>query len=290
VDDIARSFKVGPQQLALFATGFRSLFGGKRQKKILEDYFKDCKLSSLTKPMVSVVALNATRSELTTFHPFEPGRETPDPRIVDVALASAALPMLLPLFSTHRTHEDRIDDLIVDGGLSANNAIMVAISDAILYLSNVNGPPPLSSLDALSRITILSLGRREPKSSSKMNELDRFLFPRKQTQTEYDYGWLWVLYQGLTSFRVLVDASDAAAARYARDVMGPRRFFRFDPEMNGLHALFTVIRCPQQFIKKIENQADHVWNGGDEKAQKNELVTWISKHWMEAPRQERRTA
>jgi uncharacterized protein len=119
-----------------------------------------------------------------------------------VALASAAAPLYLPTVSVG-SHDNHID-----GGVWANNPVMVAITEGIRYFSR-----PIDEVIVVSLGTGTSVPRIAPRDFRGMGILD------------------WV--HGQRIVNVVFDAQSSSAHHAAKLLLGEDRYLRIDAELSS---------------------------------------------------------
>ena len=120
-------FKIGPFGELLFSLKqaiVKSKYSEKTLRKALEDVFKDRKIGS-SQNLLCIPAFNITEFKPRIFKKdYRHLNQDAEKTFVDVALATTAAPTYFPI------HE--IDDVqYVDGGLFANNPIMVGLTESV---------------------------------------------------------------------------------------------------------------------------------------------------------------
>lgn len=112
-----------------------------------------------------IPAVNLATHESRVFKTaHDPKRNADDQRtLVDVAVASSAAPIILPIASVRNTHLHEQSSYFVDGGLWANNPVLVGLVEA-LHITDPN-----------REIEIVSIGTCPPPSGGALlpNEVQR---------------------------------------------------------------------------------------------------------------------
>jgi len=251
--------------------GLMRLFGGvlsmdfnSNLKKILSDYFgPNTLLGDLQKKvcLVSYRVKQPTGPKI--FHNYGT-----DPDIysnaVNVALCSAAFPVLLPLRQGH-----------VDGAIFANNPSMCALTEVISQKAL------LPDVDSPNDITIFSLGGDDKRIGTFF---DQYLFQRIEN---LPWGWIpWLLnpFSPLTVFNLLINSNNKGVSFQCEQLLEDR-FLRLailaGTEIDGL--LRVVFNRSQEAIDIAEKTAIY-WRTHPTstviRPNFKETIDWVDQKWM----------
>ncbi|WP_225413423.1 patatin-like phospholipase family protein [Stigmatella hybrida] len=307
-DRITRQFKVRPINVLRAASGLLPLYDGEGIRSILEETFGEAKLCELDR-MVVIEAFDSTVWRKTTYHQFPPEADVLT-TIVDAALASSAFPVLMPLYRSGTNLGERGNNLMMDGALSNNSTAMTALSDALLYLAHQDGHDAMEDTQSearyLPRVSILSLGctPQSAKWFEKWSEISASLsmfldsllpgHPRRP-MLKQSYGWIWLLLHNVRAAMAFVEGGAQSDVRYATELLGPLRFFRFRPDLNALDVMLSLVGNPDTVIRQSAETALLTWRQefeAYELMQKqppslrkpwHHLLGWVEEYWMNAP-------
>jgi hypothetical protein len=311
-DRLTRQFKVRPINLLRAASGIFPLYDGEGIRAILEETFGEAKLCELDR-MVVIEAFDSTIWRKATYHQFPPEADMIT-TLVDAALASSAFPVLMPLYRSGTSVGEHGNGLMMDGALSNNSTAMTALSDALLYFAHQDGHDAmrdtLSEARYLPRVTILSLGctPQSAKWFEKFSELGASLnmfvenilssiIPRhrRRLMTKQNYGWIWLLVHNVRAAMAFVEGGAQADVRYATELLGPFRFFRFRPDLNAIDFILNLLGDPDAIIQQAAEMAGFYWNRELEAYERLQhqppaerkawlhLLSWVESYWMRAP-------
>lgn len=275
-DDIARSLTPTLRDYVWFATGLRPLRDGRELHAVIEQYLGETYFCELPHDMLAV-ALDVSDHRPRTFRNF--GYEAKltavsQLRIVDIALYSSAVPVLLPVRWARGWpySEDRKSDahLFIDGSIVTNNPTMVMITNVISLLAGEGeagwnwreSPPQYPFLDQL---TVLSLGAYQKNDEDGEGELQ--------------WGWLrWLLNRKVNLLSILFfgwfQGGNEEVHNQALHLLGSRSYYRCSPEICYLNLLRLLFfgpieelihgfdRAVEDFMKDHGDRLDKLVNRG----------------------------
>lgn len=149
---ILRFFRKPSAKQEHLKSELESIFG----TKTLGDIYKDRGIA------LCIPAVNATRQKPRVFKTPHNSRFTRDPLlpIVDVCLATSAAPFFLPLATVPHPDTPDTPDICVDGGLWANNPVLVGLVEA-LEVAKPEQPLEIISVSTCSPPTGQSISANE---------------------------------------------------------------------------------------------------------------------------------
>jgi hypothetical protein len=307
-DRITREFEIRAVNLLRAASGLLPMYDGEGIRAILEETFGEAKLCELDR-MVVIEAFDSTVWRKATYHQFPPDADVLT-TIVDAALASSAFPVLMPLYRSGTNLGERGNDLMMDGALSNNSTAMTALSDALRFFAHQDGydaeEDTRSEARYLPRVSILSLGCTPQSSrwfekwseiSASLNMFLGSLFPggKKRPMLKQSYGWIWLLLHNVRAAMAFVEGGAQADVRYATEMLGPFRFFRFRPDLNAVDFILSLFGNPDTVIQQSAQIAQLYWRqelDAYELQQRQppamrqpwrHLLSWVEDYWMNAP-------
>jgi hypothetical protein len=284
-NEINRTFKVGPRNLARMASGLLSLYDGKAMRAVLERHFGQTRLSDLKERKLAVVAFDATVWRTISYRSFGDGSS--DITLVDAAMASSALLSLMPGFRAQADGGVNKDHLMLDGAFGSNCTSMPALANAMHYLAQTCFPSrkPYGIDECLSPIRLLSLGCLGYRDHTLPARLINKLFsiswpplPGRARASSFEYGWLWYFMAGIQGMLALIQGSSLDGKFTTMQILGSERYLRFQPQFDAIGLVLQAMRDP----KAADREALSVANTA--LAQDSTLVPWIDEHWYGAPR------
>ncbi len=255
--------------------------------------YGDMKLRDLDRRML-VVSLGADTWAPRLFRNFPTASPAPDAgdgdlTLVDVALASSAFPLYLPI---HGGRGGAIGDAghFVDGGLVANNPAMCALANALQYQMATHKHVNVHHLrDWLPSVRMLSLGAFEcgkERSLIERSWLGGLLklaceasplraWPLKRR--DVNWGWLqWLVLRPLFLVDLMAQGSVAVVSHQCRDLLD-EDFFRFAPAIEEINtALRATLAPPGEVCAQLEARAAEIASGDYFKS----VVSWAKNRWM----------
>ncbi|MDC0711871.1 patatin-like phospholipase family protein [Stigmatella sp. ncwal1] len=305
---MTRQFKVKAINIARLISGLYPMYDGEAIREVLEETFGDAKLCELER-MVVIEAFDSTVWRKATYHQFPPHADYVT-TIVDAALASSAFPVLMPIYRSGNNLGGHKNDLMMDGALSNNSTAMTALSDALGYFAYQDGHDAeadgLSEARYLSRISILSLGctPQSPKWFERCAEMNSSLGtfleslwkkPHRRPMREMNYGWIWLLLHNFRAAMAYIEGGAQSDARYASELLGPTRFFRFRPPLNSIDFVMNLLGDPDALIEQTRDVARVCWKESleayhlqqrmppEQRQPWSNLISWAESYWMGAP-------
>jgi patatin-like phospholipase/acyl hydrolase len=213
-------------------------YSNKNLRKVLESRFGDMKLRDLGK-RVAVVTFDldngvTAKTGFRTwkpkiFHNF-PGEDTDgEARVVDVALRTTAAPTYFPTYQGY-----------CDGGVAANNPVMVGVAQAL---------DPRGSKTQLDHLKVLSLGTGRTELYVKGNNHD------------------WGIGQWGAKLLHLVMEGPREMASFQCAMILKDRFHRVNPTLKGAYALDNWKKIPE--LVAVAEAYDL-----------NPTLEWLEEHWI----------
>jgi hypothetical protein len=281
-------------------------------QKLVEQRFGNETLGDLTNSGVKVViaSFNMTEKRPQIFQNFGPVADAPQRLLSELALASSAMPLMLPLPGYIDPKRPRERDYYLDGSLATNNPSMSAVAAAVNALCLNHGGPRLRRHmggHPIEDMVVASLGstvtRRESKRNGPLNggmeeqvhiprptgmlilkALSK-LVPRGKRVKSLDWGWLqWLLnYEfnliDLGLYAWFQNAMDTVALQCS-DLLHPDQYCRYSPGIDQLHLLLQLLfGDTQELLATMDKEAARLREGPGFRR----LVDWSRREWMQAP-------
>ncbi|MBI5515739.1 MAG: patatin-like phospholipase family protein [Deltaproteobacteria bacterium] len=270
-------FRVNLCNALRLVTGVRAMLLEKEFREYLQKHYGDMTLAGLKRKVVilSFDAFNwvpRTYSNLRV--PFVPDPHfifaPPDDPIslVDVGLASSALPMVLPLLR----HGPRTS---ADGGVVANNPTMAAVSRACQSMLTAPGQ---RARDQLSNLRVLSLGARvcPEEHFGIITGLGRPTLPSSKS---LDWGWIeWILLRPMLLGELTFQGSMEMIHYEADCLLTDAQYHRINPMMHEIQAVFALAFKPAKvLIKQLDKEAARLFK---DPLFVESNVLWIKTHFV----------
>lgn len=250
--------------------------------------YGDMRLRDLDRRML-VVSLDTDTWAPKLFRNFATTAPTPDPgdgdrTLVDVALASSAFPLYLPI------HGGEAQGHFVDGGLVANNPAMCALANGLQLQMETHKHVSVRHLrDWLPSVRMLSLGafecaqERDAIERSWIGGLLKMLckkaplHPWPLARGDVHWGWLqWLVLRPLFLVDLTAQGSVSVVSHQCSDLLD-EDFFRFDPSIQEINvALRATLAPPRVVCELLEARAAEI--AGDDYFKK--FVAWAKDRWM----------
>ncbi|MCY1022297.1 patatin-like phospholipase family protein [Pyxidicoccus sp. MSG2] len=280
-------------------------------QKLVEQRFGNETLRDLTKSDVKVViaSFNMTEKRPQIFQNFGPTAAAPEFLLSELALASSAMPLMLPLPGFFGPGHPKERSYYLDGSLATNNPSMSAVAAAVNSLCLNHGVPRLRHHiggHPIETVVVASLGstvtRRESKRDGPLNggmeqvhiprptgmlilkALSK-LVPKGRHVKSLDWGWLqWLLnYEfnliDLGLYAWFQNAMDTVALQCS-DLLHPDQYCRYAPGIDQLHLLLQLLfGDTQNLLDTMDKEALRLREGPGFR----HLVDWARKEWMQAP-------
>ena len=240
----------------------------KKLQHTLEQYYgPHTELGDLPRKITLVSYRLSEQSGPKIYNNF-PGDPDEQLNATDVALASSAFPVLLPIHEGH-----------VDGAIFANNPSMCALTQTLAAREHL---PDVKSLDDIS---IFSLGGDDKHIGTA---LDQFFFQRCKNQ---QWGWIPWMLQPLSPmliFDLIVNSNGRGVSFQCQQLIGDS-FFRLAPirrtEITEL--LWVVLNNSKKVIRKAEQLATF-WSSHPNTTEitpnMSDTLKWVDEHWMNPPK------
>jgi patatin-like phospholipase/acyl hydrolase len=202
IKGIPLAFNTNPIRLLGFYTGLCPKYDNKKFKVFLRRIYGLTKLNELKKKVVIPTfclddeAETHRRWRAKIFHNFDGPDSDGDSKLVDVAMATSAVPIFFPTY-----------DKYVDGAIIANNPTLVAISQT-QDPRNINPPPKIDE------ISVLSIGSIR----------DIYIEDR-------DMQWGYLMWSR-SIFHMLTER-DTLVTNYMASLLLRERYHRIQPVING---------------------------------------------------------
>jgi predicted acylesterase/phospholipase RssA len=285
-DEVFKTFKLTPRAALRMASGLFSMFDGSALRGVLEKHYNGEQgrvsvLGDLSRA-VSIESFNGSTRQTTTYTQLK----TPHTSLVEAALASSALTPFFPAFRDSQPKAAYRGDVMFDGALASNSPILPAVSDALHFLWKVNprgrrAPESfISADDDLRNLSLLSMG-----SNVQPDELTRTLFsipwpPLRKDKQLYQYGMLWTVSTCVTWILAsMIQRQASDECRFAMQLLGADRFFRFAPENTGYTSVLSFLLSPERFLESVQERVQNFWAEGQAMC----LFNWIQNYWMKNP-------
>ncbi|MFO0653277.1 MAG: patatin-like phospholipase family protein, partial [Polyangiales bacterium] len=283
-----------PWGMLSLVSGLGPLDHAHRLRKMLSspEAYGDMKLRDLDRRML-VVSLGADTWAPKLFRNFATVSPTPDPgdgdlTLVDVALASSAFPLYLPIHGGGK----RIggSEHFVDGALVANNPAMCALANALQYQMETHKHVNVRHLrDWLPSVRLLSLGafecgkERDLIERSWLGGLLKLACESSPLRSwplssgNVNWGWLqWLVLRPLFLVDLMAQGSVAVVSHQCRDLLD-EDFFRFAPSIEEINtALRATLSPPAVVCALLEARAAEIASGDYFKS----VVSWAKNRWM----------
>lgn len=272
-----------------FSTGLRPLKDGRELRRAFEDYLGDTRLGDLHRDVLAV-ALDVSDHRPRTFRNFGYESMLPDVRdlrLVDIALYSSAIPVLLPVRwgRGYPYSEDRKTDghLFIDGSIVTNNPTMVMITNVISLLAGEgmgswdwSNPPP--QYPFLDQLTVLSLGAYQKSETTGEGEMQ--------------WGWLQWLFKSRKVNLVSIlffgwfQGGNEEVHNQALHLLGGPSYYRSSPQIEYLKLLRLLFLGPvEKLIREFDRAAEnfaHAYGGNFSKLVKR--GGWLDRNaWGHEP-------
>lgn len=301
-DEMIDALNVSCAQVVKFVLGLWPLVSARPCQstnaftKLVRDRFGDMTLGDLDEENLKVLMLSLSmrRKSPEVFQNFDPHSSDLSIKLADVALASSATPMLLPLpgFQVSRA---RGQDWFLDGSLIANNPSMTAVVSAAEHLERKASEARRPGR-TLGHVKVASLGAhlleaghgKSPNYDQvqlsmhwveRLRDQVRFLRP---SGDELDWGWLEWLFNrqfdvlDLIAFGWFEDSVDLVDIQ-CRRLLPSRQYHRYAP---GLHQAELMIQLlfgnPRKLREELDREAQKLSQGPGFAS----LVAWAKEHWM----------
>ena len=282
VEEYARAVCPDKTGMLRFATGLGPLIDGRAFKAAIERHLGGMRLGDLKKHQVSILAFDAAQWTQTTFHAFAPGGD-PELSLVDVAMATSALPGLMPIFRGSRNAggsgtggeaQARRSHALLDGALVANTPSMAALADGLLMLCPDGGYFMSTARAQLAEITMMSLGsgpapvEQDAQRRGLFGLLSRALHVDEVFKQpaggadQLSWGWLqWFLFRPAYLPQLMLTASANYEERHCRQLLGVDQYCRYAPPIDELRiALLGPFGDADKLFARLERQAEELWN------------------------------
>lgn len=214
-------FRLTPLGMTRFLSGRRPLLSGPDFRDFFQEHFGALHLRDLRRKVV-IAAAGALNWGPRVFTNLEcDSRFCPDTSfsLVDVALATSALPMALPMVRVQGVR-------LIDGGWLANNPTLIAIS-AVCEASRARGG------DGLDGLRVLSLGATE-----NATEYQQIVGPEDPRE---DWGWIqWLVRRPLLLMEATLQGGILLAHHHCTQLLGDR-YRRIDPPLGLLRDLLHLL-------------------------------------------------
>ncbi|WP_437282992.1 patatin-like phospholipase family protein [Sorangium sp. So ce375] len=314
-NEMIPTFSVSCADLVKFAAGFWPLISLLWRQRanaftdLVERRIGDATLGDLDERGIKVlmlsIGLKSKRPKV--FQNFDPHRSDPSLKLADIALASSATPLLLPLPQL-QISSDGDCDWFLDGSLAANNPSMTALASAAEYLEAKASAARRSPGRSLGHVTVASLGACDvdPRGheaaeqgphprGENVGPLVRglaCLYNKLRFITahgdELDWGWFqWLFNQdfdiaNLIGFGWFQDAIDLADLQ-CRRLLPPRQYHRYSVGLREADLMSRLLfGDPEKLREQLDDRAKRL----SESARFKRFVVWAKEHWMprtEAP-------
>lgn len=231
-NEALEAFWVGPRQLARLASLRYTLYDGAALRRVLVRHLgADTRLRDLSGRKVSILTFDTEKREAKSFHATGPGAE-PDAKLVDVAMWSAALPVLFPL------HGNRS---FVDGATVNNNPVLAAVGDTLIDLADEEdegGWLMLNNYSRLHRLRVLSLGAVPARSWRARTRAERRIRP--------DAGlFTWLFGRPEDRLMELLQGASEYNHNLTQRVLGVFLYHRFQPEVQMIENFVSLLDLPE---------------------------------------------
>lgn len=267
-------FHLRPCSAVRFATGWFPLLKLEAFREVLTQYLGTGTVGDLDRKIVITsygafdwqpyVFTNLAVSGRRTM-PRQGDASTP---LVDVAQATSAMPLALPLYGKglHR---------LVDGGFVANNTSMLTVSEVCGAAASVDGCDPSETLCALR---VLSLGSRESIAERKQI-LKVPGWPFRWLWKRNDWGYKqWLLRRPSLLMQMFLQGSMDLAHHEVAALIPEDRYRRIQPPMSEMDDGFRLLLgCPRRLIKSWDAEAQRLANT---QPWFNRQTAWIRDHYM----------
>jgi hypothetical protein len=289
------TFQVSCCDLLRFASGWRPLLQIGELQRVLQKYLGTATLGDLAGPgptgaaprHVVVVSFDIKTWRPKVFRncgPYLPPEELDlTTSLVDVALASSAFPLLVPI------HVAPLGGQYIDGAVVANNPTMAAISVALRWMRSTH-KDVLRSRDLLGEVVSLSLGadsspeEREHISSGCVERLWRKIATPLRRETvlgggsgSLPWGYIqWFLARPLYLLDLAFQASVEEVSIEAASLLDDQ-YFRLSPGFPEMTELFGVLfGSPQKLESWLDKEAVEAVASPEYRL----MLAWLQKYWL----------
>ncbi|KAF5182201.1 Patatin-like protein, partial [Thalictrum thalictroides] len=156
----------------LYTSAMGPKYDGVYLHNLLKEKLGELRLSQ-TLTNVAIPTFDIKRLQPTIFSTYEVKRDsTLDARLCDICIGTSAAPTYLPAYSFNN-YSDKKEKTrefnLVDGGVTANNPALVALTEITKQVQNENPDFfPIKPMD-YGRFLVISLGTGSPKTEEKYN-------------------------------------------------------------------------------------------------------------------------
>jgi patatin-like phospholipase/acyl hydrolase len=195
-------------------------------------------------------------------------RGNDDTSLVDVALATSALPLVLPL---HGKGVDRV----VDGGWLSNNPSMFGVTETCAAEAVARGCTPL---EVMSEVRVLSLGATD-SYEEHTKVVDRSTGPLKFLWERNAWGWVqWVLARPMLLMEMWIQGAIDLSDRQMSAVFPSTRYRRIRPPMSEVGDVWKLMLAKSgTLIAEFDDEAARLVASP---AWFEPNVTWIRRHFV----------
>ncbi len=273
-DELVPLFRVSLMKAARFASGLYPLLYGNELRDLFAKHLGEGSLGDLPRKVIigsygsqSWQPRLFTNVEEIARPPYTAHSDT-SLSLVDVASATSALPLALPLATVGKQR-------LVDGGWVANNPTLLGVG--MMVQAQVDGG--LSRAEAFDRLRVLSLGCTTSKDEHEKVVRRQLFGIRKRLYERSEWGWLqWVALRPLLLLEMTLQGAMDVADFQCRALLSDERYRRIRPPLDELGVGFQLmLRRPEVFIGAMETTRATL-TSTPEWSDRN--TTWIRDRFM----------
>lgn len=169
--------------------------------------------------------------------------------LVDMALATSAFPLALPMYGEGM-------ERVVDGGWVATNPAMLGVAWLCRQRSREGGADPVAVLDGMR---VLSLGAME-SVHERMGIIGKPSCLLRRAFRREDWGYMqWLVLRPFLMLDMTLQGTIVLAHQEAEAVLSERRYHRIRPPMpEVLDGWRLLLGRPQRLIQRFDEQAQRL--------------------------------
>ncbi|MCK6507340.1 patatin-like phospholipase family protein [Myxococcota bacterium] len=235
-----------------FATGWYPLLCVDQFRQVFQRYLGDGNLGQVRRKLV-VCSFGAISWSPVIYSNLEPDvapgprhRGTPDTSLVDLALATSALPLALPMYGKGAAR-------VIDGGWVATNPTMLGVSELCRAQARLRAVDPTA---VLASLRVLSLGARDSLAERK-SVLNRPPFGMGYLFSRNSWGWMqWIVLRPWLLLDMSLQGTISLAHQELLSILPEARYRRIHPPMSEIQDGWRLLLgCPDRLIRSFDQQA-----------------------------------
>lgn len=235
-----------------FATGWYPLLCVDQFRDVFQRYLGDGTLGQVRRKLV-VCSFGAISWAPVVYSNLDPGaaprpchRGDPQTTLVDLALATSALPLALPLYGKGAAR-------VIDGGWVATNPAMLGVAEVCQAQAHLHGADPTA---VLASLRVLSLGATD-SLDERRSVLNRPPFGFGYLFSRNNWGWMqWILLRPWLLLDMSLQGTISLAHQELRSILPEQRYRRIQPQMAEIQDGWRLLLGrPERLIQTFDDQA-----------------------------------